>query len=159
MIIDTVDMAKMIKERHDMGSSFDKGQWTNHHGLDRCDCDALIEWVNDMEVSRIDTCWTCGHTPTRELRVYEKDALEKVSEIKARTSATGGGLLPQLEAETTTTNEKLLKRTRGLLRNEIEGFLEYRSDGYTKDELVEEMLTISLDYWHKLGNRGNNETI
>jgi len=49
MKIDTKDLVKMIKERHDMGSSFDKGLWTNHHGLERCDCEALVEWVESLK--------------------------------------------------------------------------------------------------------------
>jgi len=155
MIIDTVDLVRMINDRHARQSSHSNGQWTNHHGLERCDCDALAEWVDELEVSRIDTCWTCGYSGS-PLRVYERDQLEKIAAaMVAKRSESGGGLLPKLEAEATTTNEKLLKRTRGLLRDEIEGFLEYRSDGYTKDELVEEMLTISLDYWHKLGERND----
>jgi len=36
-----------IQQRHDDGSDFAK-QWINHHGLDRCDCDELIEFVRGL---------------------------------------------------------------------------------------------------------------
>jgi len=49
MIIDTKDLITMIKDRHDRGSSFDNGQWTNHHGLDRCDCEDLVQWIEDLD--------------------------------------------------------------------------------------------------------------
>jgi len=47
--IETVEkVALAIQRRHDDGSSFDK-QWTNHHGLMRCDCDELIQFVRDLK--------------------------------------------------------------------------------------------------------------
>ena len=46
---DAADMARSnmiqaIWQRHLDGSDF-KVQWTNHHGLDRCDCEELVEWL------------------------------------------------------------------------------------------------------------------
>ena len=48
MIIDTKDLIFLIKERHSRQSSFETGEWTNQHGLDRCDCEELIEWVDAL---------------------------------------------------------------------------------------------------------------
>ena len=49
MIIDTKDLIAMIKNRHDKQASFETGEWTNHHGLDRCDCEDLVEWVESLD--------------------------------------------------------------------------------------------------------------
>ena len=40
-------VALAIQERHDNGSSFAKA-WSNHHGLLRCDCDELVEFVRSL---------------------------------------------------------------------------------------------------------------
>jgi hypothetical protein len=37
-------IAQEVQQRHDDGSDFDKN-WTNHHGLDRCDCDDLVAFI------------------------------------------------------------------------------------------------------------------
>lgn len=41
-------IALAVQQRHDDGSDFAK-QWTNHHGLDRCDCDELVEFIRGLE--------------------------------------------------------------------------------------------------------------
>ena len=41
-------VALAIQQRHDDGSSFEKG-WTNHHGLMRCDCAELIEFIREKD--------------------------------------------------------------------------------------------------------------
>jgi hypothetical protein len=42
-----IEIAQKVQQRHDDGSSFDK-EWTNHHGLDRCDCDELVQFIKDL---------------------------------------------------------------------------------------------------------------
>jgi hypothetical protein len=42
------NIIQMIKQRHDNGS-IGGTEWTNHHGLDRCDCDELIEWLEGIK--------------------------------------------------------------------------------------------------------------
>jgi len=37
-------IALEVQQRHDDNSSFDK-KWTNHHGLDRCDCEELVAFI------------------------------------------------------------------------------------------------------------------
>jgi len=37
-------IALAVQKRHDDGSDFNK-EWSNHHGLDRCDCDELVEFI------------------------------------------------------------------------------------------------------------------
>lgn len=37
-------IAQEVQERHNDGADFDKN-WTNHHGLFRCDCDELIKFI------------------------------------------------------------------------------------------------------------------
>ena len=47
--IKTVEkVALAIQQRHDDGSSFER-EWTNHHGLMRCDCDELIEFIRGRD--------------------------------------------------------------------------------------------------------------
>jgi len=47
--IETVEkVALAIQQRHDDGSSFER-EWTNHHGLMRCDCDELIEFIRGRD--------------------------------------------------------------------------------------------------------------
>ena len=47
--IETIEkVALAIQQRHDDGSSFDK-QWSNHHGLDRCDCDELVDFIRGLK--------------------------------------------------------------------------------------------------------------
>jgi hypothetical protein len=41
-------VALAIQQRHDDGSSFEK-EWTNHHGLMRCDCAELIEFIREKD--------------------------------------------------------------------------------------------------------------
>ncbi len=41
-------VALAIQQRHDDGSSFER-EWTNHHGLMRCDCDELIEFIRGRD--------------------------------------------------------------------------------------------------------------
>ena len=41
-------IALAVQKRHDDGSDFNK-QWTNHHGLDRCDCDELVEFIRGLD--------------------------------------------------------------------------------------------------------------
>ena len=41
-------IALAIQKRHDDGSDFAK-QWINHHGLDRCDCDELVEFIRGLD--------------------------------------------------------------------------------------------------------------
>lgn len=43
------EVADAIKKRHDDGSSFEK-EWTNHHGLLRCDCDELYQFIMELEL-------------------------------------------------------------------------------------------------------------
>jgi len=42
-----IEIAQKVQQRHDDGSSFEK-EWTNHHGLDRCDCDELVQFIKDL---------------------------------------------------------------------------------------------------------------
>jgi len=49
ILLDKKGLIKMIKDRHTNQSSFDTGEWTNHHGLDRCDCEDLVEWVESLD--------------------------------------------------------------------------------------------------------------
>ena len=42
-----IEIAQKVQQRHDDGSSFDK-EWTNHHGLYRCDCDELVQFIKDL---------------------------------------------------------------------------------------------------------------
>ena len=42
------NIIEMIKQRHANGSSGGI-EWTNHHGLERCDCDELIEWLEKLK--------------------------------------------------------------------------------------------------------------
>ena len=47
--IETVEkVALAIQQRHDDGSSFER-EWANHHGLMRCDCDELIEFIRGRD--------------------------------------------------------------------------------------------------------------
>lgn len=41
-------IALAVQQRHNDGSDFAK-QWSNHHGLNRCDCDELVEFIRDLE--------------------------------------------------------------------------------------------------------------
>lgn len=41
------EIAQKVQNRHDDGSSFEK-EWTNHHGLCRCDCDELVQFIKDL---------------------------------------------------------------------------------------------------------------
>ena len=41
------EIAQKVQNRHDDGSSFEK-EWTNHHGLYRCDCDELVQFIKDL---------------------------------------------------------------------------------------------------------------
>ncbi len=41
-------IALAVQQRHDDGSSFGR-QWTNHHGLMRCDCDELVEFIRGLD--------------------------------------------------------------------------------------------------------------
>jgi hypothetical protein len=41
-------IALAIQQRHDDGSDFAK-QWINHHGLDRCDCDELVQFIRGIK--------------------------------------------------------------------------------------------------------------
>ena len=41
-------IALAVQQRHDDGSDFAK-QWINHHGLNRCDCDELVEFIRGLE--------------------------------------------------------------------------------------------------------------
>lgn len=41
-------VALAIQQRHDDGSSFER-EWTNHHGLMRCDCSELIEFIRGRD--------------------------------------------------------------------------------------------------------------
>lgn len=41
------EFADMIKDRHTRLSSSE--EWTNHHGLYRCDCEELVEWVESLD--------------------------------------------------------------------------------------------------------------
>jgi hypothetical protein len=41
------EIAQKVQQRHNDGSSFEK-EWTNHHGLDRCDCDELVQFIKDL---------------------------------------------------------------------------------------------------------------
>ena len=45
-IIEKVALA--VQQRHDDGSDFAK-QWSNHHGLDRCDCDELVDFIRGLK--------------------------------------------------------------------------------------------------------------
>jgi hypothetical protein len=49
ILLDKKRLIEMIKDRHTNQSSFDTGEWTNHHGLDRCDCEDLVEWVESLD--------------------------------------------------------------------------------------------------------------
>ena len=47
--IETIErVALAIQQRHDDGSDFAK-QWSNHHGLDRCDCDELVDFIRGLK--------------------------------------------------------------------------------------------------------------
>ena len=41
-------IALEVQQRHDDGSNFDK-EWTNHHGLNRCDCDDLVAFIRSKK--------------------------------------------------------------------------------------------------------------
>ena len=41
-------IALAIQKRHDDASDFAK-QWINHHGLNRCDCDELVEFIRGLD--------------------------------------------------------------------------------------------------------------
>ena len=41
------NIIQAVLKRHEDGSNFDK-EWSNHHGLMRCDCDELIEFLKDQ---------------------------------------------------------------------------------------------------------------
>jgi hypothetical protein len=45
------ELANEIWQRHLDGSDF-KVQWTNHHGLERCDCEELVEWLKNSEANK-----------------------------------------------------------------------------------------------------------
>lgn len=49
MNIDIKDLIVMVKNRHELGQGHNGGEWTNHHGLERCDCDELVEWLNKLD--------------------------------------------------------------------------------------------------------------
>ena len=40
-------VALAIQQRHDDGSYFGR-EWTNHHGLMRCDCAELVEFIRGL---------------------------------------------------------------------------------------------------------------
>jgi hypothetical protein len=47
--IETIErVALAIQQRHDDGSIGGK-EWTNHHGLDRCDCDELVQFIRGIK--------------------------------------------------------------------------------------------------------------
>lgn len=53
--IETIEkVALAIQQRHDEGSSFER-EWTNHHGLMRCDCDELVQFIRGLECSSVST--------------------------------------------------------------------------------------------------------
>jgi hypothetical protein len=37
-------MINAVWQRH-LDGSIGGTEWTNHHGLDRCDCEELVEWM------------------------------------------------------------------------------------------------------------------
>ena len=41
-------IALAVQKRHDDASDFAK-QWINHHGLDRCDCDELVQFIRGIK--------------------------------------------------------------------------------------------------------------
>ena len=40
-------IAKAVEKRHSDGSNF-KIEWSNHHGLMRCDCDELVQFIKKI---------------------------------------------------------------------------------------------------------------
>lgn len=47
--IETIEKVVLaIEQRHENGSSFDK-QWSNHHGLMRCDCAELVRFIRGIK--------------------------------------------------------------------------------------------------------------
>lgn len=48
MNIEIKDLISLVKARHADGG-IGGNNWTNHHGLERCDCDDLIEWLNELD--------------------------------------------------------------------------------------------------------------
>ena len=42
-------IAQAIEKRHSDGSSFAK-EWSNHHGLMRCDCDELVQFIKKIKL-------------------------------------------------------------------------------------------------------------
>jgi len=36
-----------VRDRHIKASSFGNGQWENFHGLERCDCEQLLKWLEE----------------------------------------------------------------------------------------------------------------
>ena len=48
--IETIErVAQLIQQRHDYGSIGGK-EWTNHHGLMRCDCDELVQFIRGIKL-------------------------------------------------------------------------------------------------------------
>jgi hypothetical protein len=44
------NIIQAIWQRHLNGSDFNVN-WSNHHGLLRCDCDELVEWLRNEQYS------------------------------------------------------------------------------------------------------------
>ena len=64
-------IALAVQKRHDDGSDFNK-QWTNHHGLDRCDCDELVEFIRGLDK----TFW-------EELAPLSKSQVIRITKVKS----------------------------------------------------------------------------
>jgi hypothetical protein len=53
-------IALAVQKRHDDGSDFNK-EWSNHHGLDRCDCDELVEFIRGLKNDALCNKYGCDY--------------------------------------------------------------------------------------------------
>ena len=72
-------IALAVQKRHDDASDFAK-QWINHHGLDRCDCDELVEFIRGLDK----TFWDgMNRAIEKELTPLSKSQVRRITKVKS----------------------------------------------------------------------------